>query len=116
MPITAPDVFAKELERFAQLRGTKKSPNKALIQALCRALQDQLLEHYDSGGPKDEQLKRLAEISLMFRSTKFKVGKRVIKVAAKGVDGDTVIGLSKSEYGREDCPPGMRCVDGNCVS
>jgi len=86
-------------------------PDGEAISNLVTKLQRNLLEYYRQA-PADQRLRRLGEISLMFRASTFQVGQQTIKTAAEGASATTDIASFQGTYG---CPPGTSCIDGNCV-
>ena len=114
MPVTEPKVLQDELAKFGEFANISEARELALIRALCRALEQELLSYYQRDDAPENRLRRLGEISLMFRGTKFKVGKASITTAAPGVTAKTNISGAEAMLGY-GCPPGTTCIDGNCV-
>ena len=81
------------------------------VEIWVSALRNRLLDYYHQA-PTDQRLRRLGEISFMFRASTFQVGDQSIKIAANRVNAATDIASFQDTYG---CPPGTMCIDGNCV-
>ena len=115
MQITAPNVLMEELDRFEELSDKINARNLNFIKALCATLESHLVTYYAQGATAEGRLIKLAEISLMFKSTAFRVGEQEFSLAAKIVETAGNAETAEEAEKIYGCPEGTVCVDGNCV-
>lgn len=115
MQITAPNVLMKELDNLEELSDKINARNLNFIKALCATLESHLVTYYAQGATAEELLIKLAEISLMFKSTAFQVGEQQFSLAAKIIETAGNAETAEDTENVYGCPEGTVCVDGNCV-